>query len=335
MNLKSKLLLDEMHRLFAESDRKWDAQSADADRKWDTRVVDSEKQIEQRITDFDDSVTKRFSAADDSLAQRFAESDLNWERRITDSEVRQSDLISHIEKRQDARIDSVLQATGDLQSWKQESEGAVDDLKLKMSKLTKYYDRSVFDNPPALSGLPTVISPQVEQTAAASSAEQTAARPNGHDIFTTTRMDGAGEFTFPDHSPANGTHDNTTIPMAIPLGYIPDESNPNPCNPRLPKFNFPTYDGDTTKLWITQAEDYFDMYGVPSYLWVKVAGMHFNGAAKCWIQSLDRPSKIPWTEFCKLLLDRFARDQHETLLRQMFHIQQQSTVTDYVENFPP
>jgi hypothetical protein len=119
--------------------------------------------------------------------------------------------------------------------------------------------------------------------------------------------------------------------MALPLGYVPVD--PNPCNPRSSKFNFPSYDGETTKLWITQAQDYFEMYGVPTYLWVKVAGMHFNGAAKRWIQSLDHPSQTPWPEFCKLLMDRFARDQHETLLRQMFHIQQTATVTDYVDKF--
>lgn len=108
-------------------------------------------------------------------------------------------------------------------------------------------------------------------------------------------MDGLGGKFSPNHSSANGKHVSPQIPA--PHGYIheihskttiPDETHPN--NPRLPKFNFPTYDGDTTKLWITQAEDYFDMYGVPPHLWVKVAGMHFNGAAKRWIQSLERPS---------------------------------------------
>jgi hypothetical protein len=33
------------------------------------------------------------------------------------------------------------------------------------------------------------------------------------------------------------------------------------------------------------------------------------------------------------LLDRFARNQHETLLRQMFHIYQTTTVIDDVEGF--
>lgn len=138
---------------------------------------------------------------------------------------------------------------------------------------------------------------------------------------------------------SNGMHDSSHPKLPTPLihdlhGYttISDDDNPN--LHRLPKFQFLAYDGDTTKLWISQAEDYFEMYGVPPRLWVKVAGMHFNGAAKHWIQSLDRPRHlIPWSEFCQLLLDRFARDQHETLLCQMFQIFQTTSVIDYVERF--
>ena len=69
------------------------------------------------------------------------------------------------------------------------------------------------------------------------------------------------------------------------------------------------------------------MYGVPSRLWVKVAGMHFNGATKHWIQSLESPThQIPWSEFCSMLLDRFACNQHESLIRQLLHIHQTTTV---------
>ena len=39
MNPESKLLIDEMHRRFAESDRKWDARFTEADQKWDARFV--------------------------------------------------------------------------------------------------------------------------------------------------------------------------------------------------------------------------------------------------------------------------------------------------------
>jgi hypothetical protein len=40
-----------------------------------------------------------------------------------------------------------------LESWRQASESAVDDLKLKVDKLTKYWDRTFLDNASALTGL--------------------------------------------------------------------------------------------------------------------------------------------------------------------------------------
>lgn len=141
----------------------------------------------------------------------------------------------------------------------------MDDLKLKITELTKYYDRSVFDNPPATAGIITVVQSPVEQTATSSPAEKMATRPSGHGVPVTTRVDGIGENSSPNHSPANGMHHHSTIPMAIPIppGYVheihsrttipltDEDHDTHPHNPCLPKFNFPVYDGETTKLWIT------------------------------------------------------------------------------------
>jgi hypothetical protein len=40
-----------------------------------------------------------------------------------------------------------------------------------------------------------------------------------------------------------------------------------------------------------------------------------------------------WDEFCTLVHDRFGHDQHEALIRKLFHIHQVGTVADYVEHF--
>jgi hypothetical protein len=57
-------------------------------------------------------------------------------------------------------------------------------------------------------------------------------------------------------------------------------------------------------------------------------------AAACWYQSLaPQLPNLTWSSFCQLLHDRFDRDQHESLLRQMFNIRQQSTVSAYVSAF--
>jgi hypothetical protein len=52
---------------------------------------------------------------------------------------------------------------------------------------------------------------------------------------------------------------------------------------KLPKINFPRFEGDNPKLWQSRYESYLDMYGVDSSVWVKVASMHFDGLAARWL----------------------------------------------------
>jgi hypothetical protein len=40
-----------------------------------------------------------------------------------------------------------------------------------------------------------------------------------------------------------------------------------------------------------------------------------------------------WDSFCRLLHDRFDRDQHESILHKLFNVQQQTSVSDYVTTF--
>ena len=42
---------------------------------------------------------------------------------------------------------------------------------------------------------------------------------------------------------------------------------------------------------------------------------------------------IGWRELCAAVWARFEKDQHNHLLRQFFHIRQQSSVADYIKHF--
>jgi hypothetical protein len=48
---------------------------------------------------------------------------------------------------------------------------------------------------------------------------------------------------------------------------------------RLPKIHFPMFVGGETPLKRSCCENYFEMYGVQSSLWVKVVSMHFERGA--------------------------------------------------------
>ncbi|KAK3126898.1 hypothetical protein QOZ80_7AG0564790 [Eleusine coracana subsp. coracana] len=76
------------------------------------------------------------------------------------------------------------------------------------------------------------------------------------------------------------------------------------------------------------------MYGVASHMWIKVVSMHFVGVAARWLQPADKRIKsCSWNEFCSMIHDRFGRDQHEALIRQLFHIKQTESVAHYVKKF--
>jgi hypothetical protein len=100
---------------------------------------------------------------------------------------------------------------------------------------------------------------------------------------------------------------------------------------KLPKLNFPVFDGDSPKLWISRCEDYFELYDVSVEDWIKVSSMHFIDPAAKWLQSVaKRVKSCSWFEFCKLVLDRFGRDHHELLVRQLLHVKQIGSVVDYI-----
>ena len=87
-------------------------------------------------------------------------------------------------------------------------------------------------------------------------------------------------------------------------------------------------------MWISRVEHYLEMYHVDPSEWVGLAAYHCTDSAGRWIQSVEKRLKhIQWPEFCRAVHDRFDRDQHELLLRQLFHIRQTSTVAEYVERF--
>lgn len=61
---------------------------------------------------------------------------------------------------------------------------------------------------------------------------------------------------------------------------------------------------------------------------------HLDGAAAHWFQSIEPELDFSdWQGFCRLLHDRFDRDQKELLIRQLFHAKQTSTVAEYVKLF--
>lgn len=96
----------------------------------------------------------------------------------------------------------------------------------------------------------------------------------------------------------------------------------------------PLFDGENPKLWQSRCEVYFRMYEVDYVVWVRVATMQFSGAAARWLQSVEyQLDHMSWEHFCALITKRFAKNQHQMLLRQLFHIRQSSSMSVYIDEF--
>lgn len=118
-----------------------------------------------------------------------------------------------------------------------------------------------------------------------------------------------------------------------PHPFPPDKYQHNPKG-HLSKVPFPWFDGDNPRCWRTRAEKYFKMYFVEEPLWIEISEMHFDGPASLWYQSIENLiPDLSWSDFCAKMHDRFDRDRHEALIRQLFHISQTSTVTEYLARF--
>jgi hypothetical protein len=46
---------------------------------------------------------------------------------------------------------------------------------------------------------------------------------------------------------------------------------------KLPKIQFPSFNGKDPQLWKSHCDSYFEMYTMEYILWVKVASMHLEG----------------------------------------------------------
>lgn len=69
-------------------------------------------------------------------------------------------------------------------------------------------------------------------------------------------------------------------------------------------------------------------------MWVKVSTMHCTVAAARWKQSIESQIRqTTWLVFSKMLLERFGGNEHELLLRRLFHVRKTGSIADYIEQF--
>nr|ACR36904.1 unknown [Zea mays] len=263
----------------------------------------------------------------DELEKRFSAMDQKWEKKFTE-----------LASSRDERI-AALEAVGtELSAWKPKVEAAMEDVKLEVRKLNKLWDRASME---------PMVEPALLQKPGAIPSRQLIGSANDgmidHRDDTAFRDSTFGSVLTYVPEPAKGNHQFTFPPVS------PGIQDPNPMYdvPRgrhgdsafsslgkLPKLPFPAFEGDNPRLWISQCESYFEMYQVDPAVWIRVISMHLSPTVACWFQAIQRRYvELRWPLFCKLLMDRFGRDQHQALLRQLFRIRQTGSVEEYITRF--
>lgn len=273
----------------------------------DTKLVLEEiTKLSKRFEDVESKLDSRLADQDAKWESRWLEGDDRWERRFADLS------ISH-----DARVASLESAAASFDAWRPSIEGSVDSIRLEMRKLSKHWERSVLDRAtPILETAPSVA----RRSSAAGGTEL----PQGHRVDPEFREGGFGSVTAVVHSPANGTAispDLHSLSMNTQFhrfsGHPAYGGDSEWSMGRLPKLNFPSFDGENPKLWLSRSVDFLEFSKVPPHLWVKLASMHIISPAARWLPSVESKLKsCSWEQFAQMVLDRFGRGQHELLVRQ-------------------
>ena len=269
------------------------------------------------------------------------------------------------------RLAILEKATKELCAWRPDVDGVLDDIRISVQKMAKTHARAVFDETPpstSVGNSPTKAAANVSEVFPADlpvfgRCVEPTTRDTGPGVVTTWLpvpakgtcsdfLHASPSINIPCSRSAppplaaipNSIHHQSRPPKllrstpSLPPRYPPPRPPESPHQPpntgRLPKLPFPKFDGENPHRWRSLCEKYFNTYEVHPSIWVSLVEHYVEGAAASWYQSLaPQLPMLNWTSFCQLLHDRFDRDQHESLLRQMFNIRQNTTVSAYVSAF--
>lgn len=103
---------------------------------------------------------------------------------------------------------------------------------------------------------------------------------------------------------------------------------------KLPRIDFPIFDGEHPKVWRDKCEKYFSMFNVPVHVWVLFATINFRGNAELWLQTYEAQHSInSWPELCVAVEQKFARDMYHNYMRDLPTIRQTTDVLEYANRF--
>jgi hypothetical protein len=271
----------------------------------------------------------------DELHKRFTDHDLKWDQRFAEQDTRFGRQIQELEQAQDARVFALEKLATSFDEWRPGIQGTVNALRLDGNALASTARAT---HPVCSRCSPTEVSrPSANLT--------TTTLVVGHRVDPQYRESGFGVVSTLIHSPVKGEHPIPPSPpppvTTVKPFHVHDSSSNSDTlgvqghsNSKIPKVDFPKFDGDQPKLWLSDCLDYFNSYNVESSSWVRIARLHFVATAKHWYNAAESQIQgCSWDTFSAMVMARFRKDHHELLLCQLFQIRQTGPVVKYVEKF--
>lgn len=246
---------------------------------------------------------------------------------------------------------AVVKLDQGVNSWRPQVEAAVQELREEVGDLRVQLD--LVDKSKQAS--PTTLSPRVPSTdeerkasllPTPPSSSQVAAAEGGSKWANSRlqthehRRRALGMATTLGPTPVKGTYEFPSTSMKnfdhfeFRNGECDGDQFGRQYNHRVPKLDFPKFDGTDPVDWKMRCEHYFDVNNTFPRLWVRIATIYFSGRASSWLRSSKAHVRYPnWEHFCIAVSNKFDRDLHETLIRQMDYIKQVGSVWEYYEKF--
>lgn len=163
--------------------------------------------------------------------------------------------------------------------------------------------------------------------------------PDGH------REEAEHQDTAPERVLGNGVY-NLTLPVPAigpsteqdsrQFGFRQDKQyrENNNFQFRMPKTNFPKFDGTHPKIWKEKAEKYFHMFHVPVECMVDYATLHFTGQAALWLQTYEAQHTVDnWAQLCVAVCQKFGKDLYYSQMSQTLDIKQLTDVDSHQQEF--
>ncbi|PKA53356.1 RNA-directed DNA polymerase like [Apostasia shenzhenica] len=103
---------------------------------------------------------------------------------------------------------------------------------------------------------------------------------------------------------------------------------------RLPKLEFPKFNGDDVKGWLFRAERFFRLAGTAAESKVELASLYLEGKALVWHQTLIQyqEPKMDWSDFKEAMLERFG-PLYDDPMSEIMKLRQEGDVQEYQETF--